>query len=142
MVRGCPLLLARRGVQHGSVPTKVVIPPHNVEAAPTPPTWLAEEAHGAWDELWCSGIASTWTVGEHDLVGRLALLRTQFRENGGINIDTLSRLHVQIHKLEQALLLTPESQRRANVVTEETKVVSIDRRASIEAVRARVGNAD
>lgn len=137
-----PLLSEPLPVQHGAVPTKVVIPPHNDGDPPVPPPWLDDRAHPAWDELWCSGIASTWTVGEHDLVGRLALLRVQFRENGGINVDTLARLHVQIHKLEQALLLTPESQRRANVVTEEPKVVSIDRRASIEAVRARVANAD
>lgn len=122
---------------------RIVIPPINQAQAPPPPKWLPDECADEWTELWRAGIATRWRRGDWDVVGRLALLRVQFQQNAGMNVDSLARVHVQIHKLEQALLITPESQYRAGIVVEEPKVVTTDRvaqRAALEARLAEAGN--
>lgn len=121
---------------------RVVVPPINPSPPPDPPAWLEDECHDAWRELWLAGVATRWKRGEWDVVARLARLRTQFQANAGINVDSLARIHVQIHKLEQALLLTPEAQHRAGIVVEETKVVTANAEANKAAIRARMADAN
>lgn len=104
---------------------------------PNPPEWLPKECLPEWKSLWKTGIASTWRHGEHEQVARLAYLRFQFQNHGDANVDTLSRLHPQITKLEGSLLLTPESQQRANIVVEDPKPKpkgeAASRRADVQA---------
>lgn len=100
---------------------QLTIPSKRSGRAPKPPEWLPEYCHDEWASLWKTGISTTWKHGEHEQVARLAYLRVQFQQHGDANVDTLSRLHPQITKLEGSLLLTPESLNRAGITVEDPK---------------------
>ena len=86
------------------------------EPAPDPPAWVVDsELVAEWERLWASGVSVLWGHDVHDAVARLAAFRVTFRSHLGVNVDTMSRLHPQITRLEENLLLTAKAQRAAGI---------------------------
>lgn len=123
---------------------KLVIPPENREPTPAPPEWLPGSAHDDWTLLWRTGISTQWQLDHHDAVARLAQLRVRFREAAELNADLLARMHVQITRLEQMLLLSLEAQVRAGVAVEEPRPTDLaeERQRRRESLAARMASAN
>jgi hypothetical protein len=85
-----------------------------------------------------------WRVDQHDAVGRLAQLRVRFRECVDLNADLLARMHVQITRLEQMLLLSLEAQVRAGIAVEEPRPADLaeERERRRESLAARMASAN
>jgi hypothetical protein len=124
--------------------SKAVIPPSNPAKPPEVPSWLPDDSHDEWALLWTTGISTMWRVDQHDAVGRLAQLRVRFRECVDLNADLLARMHVQITRLEQMLLLSLESQVRAGVIVEEPRPTDLaeERERRRESLNARMASAN
>jgi len=123
---------------------KAVIPPENQATAPLAPAWLPDDSLAEWASLWRSGISTQWRVDQHDAVARLAQLRIRFREAAELNADLLARMHVQITRLEQMLLLSLEAQVRAGIVVEEPRPADLgeERQRRRDLLNARMASAN
>lgn len=123
---------------------KAVIPPRNPEAAPTPPAWLPDDSLDEWHLLWQAGISTMWRIDQHDAVARLAQLRVRFRECVEMNADLLARMHVQITRLEQMLLISLEAQVRAGIAVEEVKPTNLaeERQKRRDSIAERMASAN
>ena len=99
--------------------TVQIIPRTNPNRAPRVPTWLADDkvARAAWTAMWHTGVSTTWDADAHELVARLASLRSAF-ERTKRDADACARLSVQLSRLEDVLLLTPAARLRAGMVYE------------------------
>lgn len=102
---------------------------------------MDDEVVVEWERLWSSGVSVLWGQDVHDQVARLAAFRIQFRYNIGVNVDTMARLHPQITKLEDSLLLSTKAQRSAGIevadVADDPAVQADELARKREELRAR-----
>lgn len=117
---------------------QIVVPARNPDPAPPPPDLIKEDpiAVDYWNSIWAEGVATLWTPAEQHAAARAAHMQGAVARCGASG-EAMTRLNVQIMKLEATLLLTPVARRVYNIVIEADAPVR-ERKSRKEALEARM----
>jgi hypothetical protein len=121
---------------------QVTVPAKNPNKPPAPPDLIKDDpiAIEYWNAIWAEGVATLWTTSDEHAAARAAHMQGAVARCGASG-EAMTRLNVQIMKLESVLFLTPQSRRVYGIVIEKepTKRVGKSRKEELEARLRDVG---
>jgi hypothetical protein len=119
---------------------QIVVPARNPNPPPPPPNLIADDpiAVEYWNAIWSEGVAVLWTASDQHAAARAAHMQGAVARCGASG-EAMTRLNVQIMKLEATLLLTPTARRVYNIVI-EAEGPPRERKSRKEALEARLAD--
>jgi hypothetical protein len=122
--------------------TQVTVPARNPKKAPKPPDLIKDDpiAVEYWYSIWAEGVATLWTESDQHTAARAAHMQGAVARCGASG-EAMTRLNVQIMKLESVLFLTPQARRVYGIVIEKEPVARTtkSRKEELEARLREVG---
>ena len=122
--------------------TQIVVPVSNPNPPPPPPDLIKDDPVSVdyWNTVWAEGVATLWTKADQHAAARAAHMQGAVARCGASG-EAMTRLNVQISKLESMLMLTPVSRRVYNIVIEAEVSDRQQRTSRKEILEARLREA-